>query len=245
MSALASSAASGDSPRTVTTGTGHVVHVPLGVPSATSPMAQAAAFKASRGHALMVFHQLDSDRNGKVTQTELEAAAVSLGFSLEQAHRLWEKLDKRGRGFLEATDWGAWDACQQIQLFSTRYMQKYLGVPDIGTTPEQARKYWRSQELMQVRTLPGAINRVRVNMMSRGSNRTDSTGNPVYDAFRFMDTDGSGELSRDEMRDAFYALGVFVSDDVVDQIMKTFDKDGSGNVQYHEFASTMFPGARS
>ena len=42
----------------------------------------------------------------------------------------------------------------------------------------------------------------------------------VYDAFRFMDTDNSGELSRDEVRDGFYALGVDLSDGVAEQIFQ-------------------------
>lgn len=47
------------------------------------------------------------------------------------------RLDRRRRGYLEALDWGTKDAFQQIQLFSTRYMQKYMGVPDMTSTPEQ------------------------------------------------------------------------------------------------------------
>lgn len=48
------------------TASGTVVQVPLGVPSPSSPQAQAQAFKASRGQTLMVFNEMDSDKNGKV-----------------------------------------------------------------------------------------------------------------------------------------------------------------------------------
>ncbi|KAG2451518.1 hypothetical protein HYH02_004116 [Chlamydomonas schloesseri] len=225
------------------TASGTVVQVPLGVPSPSSPQAQAQAFKASRGQTLMVFNEMDSDKNGKVTRSELEAAALSLGFSLEQAHKLWDRLDKRKRGFLEASDWGSRDAVNYIQLFSTRYLQKFMGVPDISSTLEQVRKYQRAQELLEVQSLTAAINKARANAVSRGMQLAGATGNPIYDTFQFMDVDNSGALSKEEIRDAFFALGVFLPEKVVEQIMTTFDQDGSGLVQYHEFQRTMFPSA--
>ncbi|EFJ50673.1 hypothetical protein VOLCADRAFT_120569 [Volvox carteri f. nagariensis] len=218
--------------------------VPLGVPSPRSHQAQVAMFKATRGHALMVFNELDSDKNGKVTRSEFEAAALSLGFSLEQAQRFWERLDRRHRGFLEALDWGTKDAFQQIQLFSTRYMQKYMGVPDVSSSPEQVRKYNRNQELMQVKSLAAAVNMVRANAVARGVRLSGSSGNAIFDTFRFMDVDGSGVLSKEEIRDAFFALGVFLAEPVAEQIMQLFDKNGNGTVQYHEFEAAMFPPSR-
>lgn len=203
----------------------------------------AMTFKATRGHALMVFNEMDRDQNGKITLSEFEEIALSLGLSMDQAHSMFQKLDRRGRGFLDALDWGNKDLFRQIQLVSTRYMQKFMGLPDISTTPEQVRKYWRTQELIQVKTLTAAINLVRVNAITRGARSASSTGNAIYDTFRFIDADGSGDLSKDELRDAFYALGVFLSEPVVEQIMKVFDADGSGSVQYHEFVRTMFPAA--
>ncbi|KAG2500890.1 hypothetical protein HYH03_001649 [Edaphochlamys debaryana] len=221
---------------------GTIIQVPLGVPSPQSPQAQAAAFRATRGQSLLVFNELDSDKNGKITRSEMEAAALSLGFSLEQAQRLWDKLDRRKRGFLEALDWGSKDAFTQIQLFSTRYLQKYMGVPDVSATPETVRKYWRGLELKQVNSLAAAINKVRINAVAKSTKSAGSTGNAVWDTFRYFDVDNSGELNKDEIRDAFFALGVNLADEVVEQIMTVFDKDGNGTVMYHEFERTMFPG---
>ncbi|GLC43789.1 hypothetical protein PLESTB_000908200 [Pleodorina starrii] len=221
-----------------------IIQVPLGVPSPRSHQAQVAAFRATRGHALMVFNELDSDKNGKVTRSEFEAAALSLGFSLEQAQRFWDRLDRRHRGFLEALDWGTKDAFQQIQLFSTRYMQKYMGVPDVSSTPEQVRKFNRAQELMQVKSLAAAVNMARTNAVAKGMRMAGYSGNPIFDTFRFMDVDGSGVLSKEEVRDAFFALGVYLAEPVAEQIMQMFDKNGNGTVQYHEFENTMFPPVR-
>lgn len=46
---------------------------------------------------------------------------------------------------------------------------------------------------------------------------------------------------QDEIRDAFFALGVYLSDDVISQILSVFDADGDGTVNYYEFVRTMFP----
>ncbi|PNH11292.1 hypothetical protein TSOC_001896, partial [Tetrabaena socialis] len=192
--------AGGGTPNGSTARAPTIIQVPLGIPSPSSPQAQAAAFRASRGHALMVFNELDADKNGKVTRSEMEAAALSLGFSLEQAQRLWDRLDKRHRGFLEPPDWGSREASQQIQLFSTRFLQKFMGYPDISSTPEQVRKYWRTQELMQVKSLPAAVNLVRANAIARGMQSAGASGNPIFDTFAFMDADSSGELSKDEIK---------------------------------------------
>ncbi|GIM11064.1 hypothetical protein Vretimale_14415 [Volvox reticuliferus] len=97
---------------------------------------------------------------------------------------------------------------------------------------------------MQVKSLAAAINMVRANAVARAMRSTGSSGNPIFETFRFMDLDSSGLLSKEEIRDAFFALGVFLSESVVDQIIQLFDKDGNGTVQYHEFETTMFPPVR-
>ena len=53
---------------------------------------------------------------------------------------------------------------------------------------------------------------------------SQQNGPQVYDAFRFIDTDNSGELSKDELRDGFFALGVYLSDEVSEQIMTVSHK---------------------
>ena len=105
----------------------------------------------------------------------------------------------------------------------------------------QVRKYWRGLEVRQVKSLPAAINLVRVNAVTRGSHASSGSGNPIFDAFSFIDTDKSGDLDKCELRDAFFALGVFLSDYVIEQIMDVFDRDKNGVVNYYEFVKAMFP----
>ena len=51
-----------------------------------------ASFRPSRGHALLVFDRVDTDGNGKITRTEMEDAALSLGLSVEKANSLFDRF---------------------------------------------------------------------------------------------------------------------------------------------------------
>ena len=51
-----------------------------------------ASFRPSRGHALLVFDRVDMDGNGKITRTEMEDAALSLGLSVEKANSLFDRF---------------------------------------------------------------------------------------------------------------------------------------------------------
>ena len=66
------------------------LHSSLGVGHLSRRQHQ-AGFHPTRGHALVVFNDMDKDKNGKITRSELEEAALALGFSLEQANRLFDK----------------------------------------------------------------------------------------------------------------------------------------------------------
>ncbi|MEW5311472.1 MAG: hypothetical protein WDW38_003185 [Sanguina aurantia] len=198
-------------------------------------------FKATRGHALMVFHDMDRDKNGKLTRSEFEDGALAVGYSLSQANTLFNKFDRGGKGYLKPSDWGVLGLGKIVERFSVSYMQKFLGLPDITATPEQVKRYWHTQELRSVRSLPAAINMCRAHALARASRSSQSTGDPVFDTFRFIDQDNSGGLSLTELRDAFHAMGVSISQNVMDQIMSIFDKDKNGTVNYYEFTQTMFP----
>jgi hypothetical protein len=47
------------------------------------------------------------------------------------------RLDRGGKGFLQASDWGQADVKQIVQLFTQMYMQRFMGVPGPTSTAEQ------------------------------------------------------------------------------------------------------------
>ena len=50
-----------------------------------------AAFQPTRGHAMLVFNEVDIDRSGKLTRSEVEEAAGLLGFTVDKANSLFDR----------------------------------------------------------------------------------------------------------------------------------------------------------
>ena len=61
----------------------------------------------------------------------------------------------------------------------------------------------------------------------------------VIDLFREWDTDGDGEVSKQELRRAIAALGLDVPDEDADALFDTFDPDGSGSIEYAELKKAL------
>jgi len=57
-------------------------------------------------------------------------------------------------------------------------------------------------------------------------------------AFRLLDADDSGYVHADELRRALTTHGEPFSDEEVDQMIKTWDKDGDGRLDYQEFVAS-------
>ena len=53
--------------------------------------------------------------------------------------------------------------------------------------------------------------------------------------FEKYDTDGTGSISKEEMRSLCYDKGYHLSEEKIDSAMATLDVDGTGEVTYDEF----------
>ncbi|MEW5319028.1 MAG: hypothetical protein WDW38_010204 [Sanguina aurantia] len=93
---------------------------------------------------------------------------------------------------------------------------------------------------MQVKSVQLAIQLAMAKMNLRGCSRSSSSAR-MTQAFAFIDRDRSGSLGKTEVEDAFAALGVYVTADVMERMMQFFDKDGNGTIDYSEFLNTLFP----
>lgn len=190
-------------------------------------------------------------------QSVLEEACLSLGFSLQSAHLLFERLDTRKKGFITPSEWGNRELAQTIEAFSLMYLRRFLGLPDVHASPVevgyvlvcggvltqpfaactkcmsvsplatqctmrvcnrllslaipsasqtgvhaapsvllQMQKYFQAQQQKQIKSLPIAVNLMRVNAVTRGANSALNCGDVIYNAFSFIDADSSGNLSR-------------------------------------------------
>eukprot|EP00798_Chlamydomonas_sp_ICE-L_P015198 gene15198-21273_t len=92
-----------------------------------------ANFKPSRGHSFIVFGDIDKSKNGKITRSQLESAALSIGLSEAQAHKLFEKIDWLSKGYITVNDWG-----------KPEVTKGYITVNDWGK-PEVTKIDWRSK----------------------------------------------------------------------------------------------------
>lgn len=59
--------------------------------------------------------------------------------------------------------------------------------------------------------------------------------NELKEAFENIDTDGSGRLTESELRTAFKALGIHISDEALAKTIKDADVDGDGKIDFSEF----------
>ena len=57
----------------------------------------------------------------------------------------------------------------------------------------------------------------------------------LFLAFRFLDADGNGTLSKEEFESVMTSVGDALTKEEVDKTFKYFDADGNGEIEYHEF----------
>ncbi|KAH6973101.1 calmodulin-like protein [Ilyonectria sp. MPI-CAGE-AT-0026] len=61
----------------------------------------------------------------------------------------------------------------------------------------------------------------------------------LLDAFKVFDKDGSGTISRDEIRQVMLSLGERLTEEEINEMLKVADKDGNGTIDYNEFVHIM------
>ena len=54
-------------------------------------------------------------------------------------------------------------------------------------------------------------------------------------AFQAMDTNGDGQVTKDELKQLLAQLGEAVDDSVIDEMIKIADVNGDGKVDFNEF----------
>ncbi|MEW5301470.1 MAG: hypothetical protein WDW36_004329 [Sanguina aurantia] len=188
----------------------------------------AHAFTVTRGLVYSVFAEMDKDGTGILTYSGFEEAALNIGLREEQARGLFKSLDQRRCGYISVREWGSPRIERQILEFTRLYLVNTRGVTG------------RAAGVREVKSVQLAIQLAMAKMNLRGCSRSSSSAR-MTQAFAFIDRDRSGSLGKTEVEDAFAALGVYVTADVMERMMQFFDKDGNGTIDYSEFLNTLFP----
>jgi calmodulin len=77
-----------------------------------------------------------------------------------------------------------------------------------------------------------------LDMMTRKGKSHDPE-QELRDAFAVFDRDGTGTISREELRHVMKSIGEQLTEAEIDEMIKLADKDGDGAIDYTEFASIM------
>jgi Ca2+-binding EF-hand superfamily protein len=66
----------------------------------------------------------------------------------------------------------------------------------------------------------------------------------IYDAFKAVDSNEDGKITRDELKGLIEnnsVSGFFVTSQELSTLMERYDKDGDGAISYNEFADEIRP----
>jgi calmodulin len=76
-------------------------------------------------------------------------------------------------------------------------------------------------------------------MSSRKGHHNDDPDRELKDAFKVFDTDGSGSISKSELKQLMKNLGQRLTDEELDAMMGEVDTDGNGEIDFQEFKQMM------
>ena len=157
------------------------------------------------------FRSLDSDRDGRITHGDLRRVLLNMGVTMSDGEARWliRHLDPSNEGMV------GWQGVRQFVLGK----EEVKGEGDLSElTSDQA----QAQHL---------LDEVKLALRKRKGK--------IGDLFRSLDSDHDGVLSYSEFDRALSTLGVELSSKDMRSLIKRFDVDQTGSIDYSEFAQDM------
>jgi Ca2+-binding EF-hand superfamily protein len=211
--------------------------------------------KLGRSGQEALFNMIDANKNGKVRFSEFAMfvsgsrytdAEDKLRALITRAARDWDggrnlkkafrKLDTRDDGYITAADFG--EAMRDAGYGSLTKREAKDLVLRFDTNGDDRVSYREFVTFVEDRMrmysdMGDVVDRVQKKLMraSRGDN--------PWRIFHDMDRDGNGVLDRREFGKGLSKLGVELSTNELDKVMRYFDYNGSGYVGYANFADAV------
>ena len=190
-----------------------------------------ASLRRDRGRCIDAFRCLDRDGNGSVSKREFRAALPILGFTNDKsvADAVFGELDSNGSGMIEYEELnkklrqGAGSSDELAPSLQPRAVS--FQVREKGASAA-IRGSARDSRFKSTPLLEPSVDEIRASLL-RSRTR-------VIDAFRSLDEDANGRVSKREFRAALPILGFKNRKSVVDAIFEELDTNRSGTIEYAE-----------
>lgn len=155
------------------------------------------------------FRVLDLERNGRITRVEMQSFFRGFGHSEEVADRIFDLLDDELEGEVNYAAFMSNFDCVLGPQFRRAHRAPLISVDDPRLEKE--------------------VNAIAVAIRERLTTKYRD----LRDAFRALDLDKDGSVSRTELRTFFKSFGMPPGS--ADKFFTALDEDDSGSVQYDEF----------
>ncbi|XP_061172568.1 uncharacterized protein LOC133181934 isoform X2 [Saccostrea echinata] len=77
--------------------------------------------------------------------------------------------------------------------------------------------------------------------IKRSYKKPDDIKHDLKKAFRVLDINGDGFISKEELREVLTKMGETLTDQEVDEMMEKADKNKDGKIDYDEYVDVMYP----
>lgn len=217
------------------------------VSSALTKLGAAVGAHGGAEAAVAVLRKFDVDGDGGVSWDQFVQGLRSLGLNLSMAQMkgVYRHFDNDGDGEIEYGEWVS-KVCQlpgseghSIVDLVSKLKKAVLKVRVRRVLAgERARTPRRS--CISLAHAPAWADRCAdpSSVDFRGPFQA-GLGDSIAQAFAAFDEDGDGKLSRGEFIKGVVSLGLGLSFSEARQLADTFDADGSGDIDYHEFAGKL------
>jgi Ca2+-binding EF-hand superfamily protein len=181
-----------------------------------------------------VFREFDEDKSGSVDLVEFRRGLAHLGFEMtdKQFDALLDRVDRDGNGDINYTEFAARLKGQDQQVG---------GIGGIGVSDWEA-----EQETIAARALEEAdpsmglgLGSEERKLLDEIADKVESKSKYIRKVFRDFDEDFDGTVNHKEFRNGLSHLGVDLDDKRFAMLLKLVDADGSGSVDYGEFANSL------